>query len=281
MEYFDQLITIMLFTALNSSRMDQVDPYYLYKYLPFNDGSLKIITESSLKFTSPLEFNDPFDSEPVFDQNFAEAYWKANSRALSPRLNMSPAKRIQDGPARIRRLQNQMDSGVFGRHLVSTVGIFCASRDPCIGLMWSHYADMHRGFVVELCLPSESVAERFTPFPVTYSAERPVMTFKKDEPDFQAYFLRKNLHWEYEQEERIFATKPDIFTYPSQVMLTGVIMGARMPPEQNQIISDAVHDAEKRLGSHIQLYQAQLSKTHYRVFIPGHSNPEFSNDQTP
>ncbi|SIS82470.1 hypothetical protein SAMN05421760_105270 [Neptunomonas antarctica] len=41
---------------------------YRYKYLPFDpDGALKIITESTIKFSNPLEFNDPFDCITFID----------------------------------------------------------------------------------------------------------------------------------------------------------------------------------------------------------------------
>ncbi len=38
-----------------------------YKYLPFNEGSTCIISEGTMKFSSPDEFNDPFDYSPDID----------------------------------------------------------------------------------------------------------------------------------------------------------------------------------------------------------------------
>ena len=45
--------------------VDSEEVFIEYKYLPFNEGSLKVITEGTVKFTCPLEFNDPFDCQPV------------------------------------------------------------------------------------------------------------------------------------------------------------------------------------------------------------------------
>ena len=49
---------------------------YRYKYLPFSEGSLKALTEGTMKFTCPLDFNDPFDclSHTVEDdrENYGE-----------------------------------------------------------------------------------------------------------------------------------------------------------------------------------------------------------------
>lgn len=41
--------------------MKQQEFIYRYKYLPFNENSLKILTEGTIKFTDPETFNDPFD----------------------------------------------------------------------------------------------------------------------------------------------------------------------------------------------------------------------------
>lgn len=44
-----------------------VDNIRLYKYLPFDEGSLRIITEGTIKFTLPSEVNDPFDCAPDYE----------------------------------------------------------------------------------------------------------------------------------------------------------------------------------------------------------------------
>lgn len=46
---------------------DEERVIYRYKHLPFSDGALRALTEGTIKFTCPLEFNDPFDSIPHYD----------------------------------------------------------------------------------------------------------------------------------------------------------------------------------------------------------------------
>ncbi len=39
----------------------------LYRYRQFNENTIREILKEELYFTSPLEFNDPFDSRPFID----------------------------------------------------------------------------------------------------------------------------------------------------------------------------------------------------------------------
>ena len=66
--------------------------------------------------------------------------------------------------------------------------------------MWSHYADSHRGFVVEFDKDFISEAELHK---VKYSNERDFLTFEDiDNNDFHSVFYKKSEEWAYEQEYR-------------------------------------------------------------------------------
>ncbi len=76
--------------------MSNNQPEFLYKYLPFNDGSKSVISQNTIKYTCQKDFNDPFDCQiPV---NF-----KANKKTIrkyfldKPHLlgsSLPPAKRL-------------------------------------------------------------------------------------------------------------------------------------------------------------------------------------------
>jgi hypothetical protein len=51
----------------------------LYKYLPFSDGSLKILSEGTIKFSKPSEFNDPFDCAPDHKSDNIEEFLESRS----------------------------------------------------------------------------------------------------------------------------------------------------------------------------------------------------------
>lgn len=246
---------------------------YRYKYLPFTEGSLKMITEGTLKFTCPLEFNDPFDCMPAFDLASIE-----NLHSTRPDLIQQVAEHhgISIEEAQKVGIQNAyrvVESGEFTRELVSGVGVVSLSRDPTNVLMWSHYAEHHRGFVVELRLGVDAPRElldSIMPFPVVYQAERPVLAWATGW-NLDQYFLTKSLDWKYEQEERILATSqgPGVHPYSREHFLWSVIAGSRMSTENQLVLKTAIEQASSDIGREIPLYRAELARSEYRVYVPG------------
>ncbi|MFC0711555.1 hypothetical protein [Azorhizophilus paspali] len=153
---------------------------YRYKYLPFTEGSLKMITEGTLKFTCPLDFNDPFDCMPSYDRSEIENICKIRPdliKLAGKQLKLSPAKRLQRKGWFIQNIKRGLDSGEFVRGLVSGLGVLSLSRVATNILMWSHYASDHRGFVVELGISTDApphLIERVIPQPVKYTTERSI-----------------------------------------------------------------------------------------------------------
>jgi len=45
---------------------DNNDYIDCFKYLPFDDGSLAVLTQGTIKYTRPMRFNDPFEVLPVY-----------------------------------------------------------------------------------------------------------------------------------------------------------------------------------------------------------------------
>lgn len=251
-----------------------VETLYRYKYLPFTEGSLKIVTEGTLKFTCPLEFNDPFDCMPAYDLDSIDNLHLSRPDLIQRvadhhGVSIEEARLIGVGNAR-----QGVVSGDFAKGLVSTLGVFSLSRDPTNILMWSHYADHHKGFVVELRIAMDApmhLLERFMPFPVEYRVERPVVDWASG-CDVTQYFLTKSPDWRYEQEERMLTTweGPGIHPYPRAQFLWAVIAGGRMSAESYHQLKEAVDQAGREIGRQIPLYRAELARTRYQVHIPGH-----------
>src|SRR6185437_6477137 len=108
----------------------------------------------------------------------------------------------------------------------SKLGILCLSAKCNDLLMWSHYANGHRG----LCLEFE--ASDYTPFfgaalPVKYRDDRP--TFDPDGTQWQrveSAVLTKSKGWSYEEEWRVIDHDQGhgVHQFPARC-LTGVIFG--------------------------------------------------------
>jgi Protein of unknown function (DUF2971) len=85
-----------------------------------------------------------------------------------------------------------------------TYRIYCLSTRPASPLMWSHYADHHRGVCLEFdarTLDFGSATE------VTYSATYPNFRLE-DDTDLSPFYI-KSSDWAYEEEYRLVALEPD------------------------------------------------------------------------
>lgn len=258
---------------------------YRYKYRDINPGNLKIITEGTLKFSSPIDFNDPFDSTPAYcRQSIQELYSRRPDlmKRVGDAQGLSPAKRLMNKGKYIHNALKVVDSGEYARAFMLTVGAFCVSRNPCNPLMWAHYADDHKGFLVEFRIsmgaPKDQL-DQMIPLPVTYSDERPILDWASYSADVTGYLLTKSRDWAYEEEERILTATdgPGFYEYSRYLFLHSVTAGVRVSKEDLQLLQEAVTKASEDIGKNIPLYQAKLSNTHYKVFIPSHPDLSVSS----
>lgn len=164
--------------------------YKLYKYQGIPDCKAKgedylrlkrHLQNHEMSLSSPSTFNDPFDCHMAF-----------------------PGTSRQDLATRSRDIVNT----------IWRVG--CLTESPCNRLMWSHYADNHRGLCIEYDFSAfDPFTARVTFAPVIYSPNRPQVPEKllndvaTDQLDRQDYrFLASTLFtkdsvWQYESEWRI------------------------------------------------------------------------------
>lgn len=249
--------------------------FYRYKYLPFNSGSLKMISEGTVKFTSPSDFNDPFDCLPKFEIESLESLEKIRPEFVG----LSAVRKAQ----MISNIKRALDSGEYVSDLHSRVGVLSLSRNPLSVLMWSHYADHHRGFVVELCMRAsapDDLLDFIMPFEVTYAKERPAVPWGA-RFDLEKYFLTKSDQWAYEEEERVMSPEgcgPGIYKYSREHFLSSVIAGSRIREHDFQLLYHVVHGASRNVGRSIPIYRAKVSRSKFSILIPSHPNPAFHSD---
>lgn len=254
--------------------VDSEEVLYRYKYLPFNEGSLKVITEGTVKFTCPLDFNDPFDCQPVAyidKQVRKKEYFKWAESQMS---HLSPAKRVQEINKLYRRLSNAIHSGDILNMNLKQVGVLSLSRTCNDILMWSHYAENHKGFVVGFHYQNtyESSFEKgiahLLPYRVEYKEARPVFNFSESH-EIMKCMLVKSPQWKYEEEERAFTFNqgPGIHKYDKENRLYCVIAGAKIEPENLKLLKDAVLKASDELGREIKFKQAKLSDKSFSIDI--------------
>lgn len=177
----------------------------------------------------------------------------------------------------------------------------CFSEDHDNTLMWSHYADEHRGFCVEYDL---SLLDQNNPvldhiFPVVYSTKRRIKTNisaiakelrqlnrdieENNTHDDDGYlsnttplFFSKGMAWAYEKEWRIVYTKAQIYEIDEKELYQSIIsfdcasriyLGYRL----NSVVKENIFEIVDRINSRrksshlprIRVYQAYLQKDSY------------------
>jgi len=147
-------------------------------------------------------------------------------------------------------------------------GIYCLSTIKDDILMWSHYAESHRG----LCLEFDTTKELLfnETFSVHYSNEYPSIDLIKmglnTKDEFRKAVLVKSKHWQYEHEWRILRPKsfggPGIYAFQPE-SVTGVILGALISPEDKNKIINWV----KNYPTKIAVFQAKINRTKYQLDI--------------
>jgi hypothetical protein len=115
----------------------------LYKFRKCDINALRIFTGKELYFAAPKDLNDPLDCQlpilALLDQVIASEA-AGNSRDLLLKL-------------RDLKVTNRANGGVELMHqafesLSARSGVLSLSRNPTDALLWSHYADGHRGFCI-------------------------------------------------------------------------------------------------------------------------------------
>jgi len=163
----------------------------VYKYLS-SDVFKYIFENNTLRFSSPLDFNDPFELKPHIKE-IIDTEKDMVVNIVSSFLNETQqAHKFYD---------NIIDS------LSKDIGILCLSGTNANLVMWGHYANNHKGIVVEFD-KNHSFFSNSTELEllhklkqVIYADTRP--TVSSDEWYSEKIFLTKSKYWKYEDEYRM------------------------------------------------------------------------------
>jgi len=289
----------------NNTRTFKI-PLLLYKY--FTPERSSFPKELLVRFTQPGLFNDPFDSLPIYEgydiksieeqvnrvgmdlaSNIAGANISEHEKQIRLQL-IKPAndlliKAYSSDPSKMDGLFQQLHR----KRLNSDIGMFCLSENPKSILMWSHYSDEHKGFVVGF----DSGDNFFQHDPdepedigslrrVDYVKNRPRIDIpkirkQKTSPDI---FFTKNCEWSYEREWRIIRflkhanemrpPSAHLFKVPPTA-IKEIIFGCNTPPN----IVGAIIDSLKVNSNlnHVKLFAATLSLKRYEMDISQYIAP--------
>lgn len=178
-------------------------PSTLYKYYEVKDFLPKILSGESLKFSCPFDFNDPFESRSCYqidnsDEGKRFIHEKLKENYSNPSKRISEAQRIQ------RKFSDPrpIDEEPAYQELIRKIGVCCFSEVKDSILMWSHYANEHKG----ICIGFDTTKSLFRfAWQVNYQEEFPITKRPSESVDvlLDKTMLTKADCWSYEKEWRI------------------------------------------------------------------------------
>ena len=263
-------------------------PPLLYKYCSIETAE-KILSSTTVKLSSPRDFNDPFDTHFRLEKPTQEKLrnWICTNYPDRPHdwlaLTLTAGKRLNKG-----EMPHEVEQ------MIAKMGISCFSEIRDGILMWGHYAEHHSGIclgfrmdMLSLCLTSPfiyaeqelklSPEQSFSSIPkklrrlfvkIDYVDNLPIFKVADISEKNNAKFIQqKALCWSYEKEWRIispYGGAGELIEFPQEV-LAEIIFGVKSTDESIEKIRKLAVDK----GYSAKFIQAKQSATKYEIeFAP-------------
>jgi hypothetical protein len=225
-------------------------PARLYKYRTFNTNSLRLLTEAEIYYSDPNRFNDPMDCNPTVEIDvdrealqklcygyLCETRTHDNTMAVIKNcyyMSTEYGDYKQNDTYLKKLLAREIERCLYKE--MSAKGVLSLSKTWKSPLMWSHYADEHRGFCIEYDTTQIAHPELAA---VGYRSPRSVKTsdliewklHRSSEARHRVhntFFFAKAPEWKYEKEWRDIY--PSSGAHDTGFMITAVYFGLRCDP---------------------------------------------------
>ncbi|MGZ3236720.1 MAG: DUF2971 domain-containing protein [Burkholderiaceae bacterium] len=230
---------------------------FLYKYRAVTKNSLESLIKCVVYFSKSVSFNDPFDGQ-LLPSDFLQELYEIGF--------MGDATDI-------------LNTEGFVSQRLSGYGIFSLSRKCDDILMWSHYADSHKGFCLGFSENLANYIESDAPVwqeNVIYADDHPFRSIVRDLTDkkrfnsadsfanladltdacLQAALTVKHSSWQYEDEVRVLSEVAGMHTFQPEV-LSHVVFGLNMSRDDKMTILKLL---DNDTWSHVNVFQANRGK---------------------
>lgn len=237
----------------------------------------RLLIHNEIYFASSKQFNDPFDCRviPEFDEQHRTEYLECFNTFLKfdqPNVRIAPVNVHRDIlGVNLMRDDSQVQADFkkqFIKFCADNFGIFSLSRQCDNILMWSHYADSHKGFCVgfdkdklDNFFANRSSsdgrgAKEIRVFPVEYLNEYPeiVPANMKHLDKLVRPLVIKSSCWQYEQEDRAILLKG---TKETAILDDGIICEVRLGCKISSESKDEILEVLQARPSKVRVYQAR------------------------
>jgi hypothetical protein len=241
----------------------------VFKHRNFNENTLSVLCNNELWFSSPKLFNDPFDGQ-LDVEVLLEKFFNSQKSTI--------AQKDKDAIFEYCRKNNLIYYGM---------AILSLNQSNSDIIVWSHYADEHRGICFEFTL--EGLRKDFWKNPYNVDADvnyelNPIdilnqLSFNDDgnidgvrltASIIRALWESKHKNWEYEgeirffhQDEKIYEGKNGIAKKFDPNNLTSIYYGIRTPKTTKQCIHALLKDERY---THVKEYQMNRELGEFKLY---------------
>lgn len=290
----------------NKKNKSGITPYHkrLFKYVSYDSAKyilgMKTGACGTLKFSRPSVFNDPFEATHIstgrhFFQEIMDSIYVSSPEDLNKQECL---EKLKDA---VGKLSIEASWTQNNNHLNYNNLIICSfSASSSSPLMWAHYADDHKGVMIEFDIceleyqyqnhrkrkdfktnPNQSLdpnnLDRLNRLPsivpVHYSDMRPFANdqYKNDNRELLEMALTtKSLDWAYEQEYRMILTPGSELDAEYECLnlplcyVKSITFGMRLSHSKKKIIEKYLLN-KVLYPNYVELYQAYPDPFQYRV----------------
>jgi hypothetical protein len=272
----------------NFGRGIQSFPKVIYKFRSWENINHKTtINKLNLYAASSTRFNDPFDSSiivhlnqmklprQVYKESIASVIKKQysilNRQSRKKIINNPKSKKIFEGKLWVEEKKHIIK---LIRHIQNNVGIISFAGNKENILLWSHYADAHKGF----CLGFDrdeyfEISLKYAPTQfrrIIYTESLPaadIYSLLDEDLIFKIVYASlstKSINWMYEEELRSFFLNQSNFNLHFEPScLKEIILGCNMPDSSKKEILEIA----KENFSNVVIYQAEKHDEKYELLF--------------
>ena len=268
-------------SAFHTAHQDRIELLYHWQRFDF-ERLRSLLRDRTIYCSDPAEFNDPWDCKPHFNTTLLDDPAE-HERHVQWSVDICQRHNHGMSAADIARMEAQLraDRGVLAEYvneisegmwlaIASRYRVYCLGTDPGNILMWSHYADNHRGICLEFRTRDVVMCSALR---VEYHKDFPIMhLYSADELDNLRPLLAKADVWAYEREYRLIAqersaatahetllTDDHLLSLPESALVS-VIVGCQGP-------YDAVKSIVAEVAPNVLVKRAVRVPNHFEVRV--------------
>jgi len=277
----------------NHEKLLDGQPQDLYKYLDWNNVyNRKVLEDNELFFSSPRNFNDPFDCKiekrydlmsdeevDLYFENLVHLESEYNNRNWDEIKIKSEIERLKK-ENNLKDLEKMNSDNLFQfSQNDNFYAIFCTSKKWDSIPMWAYYANSHKGICINFDLRKIFYSGKvgggkcvsYDEYPIL----KPSQSFE-EKSDKQIYFKSKD--WKHEEEYRLMTL--NMPKHGSNIMLDndGNLKGIKIIADDNwykeiilginttdETISEIVKAAKNKLLAGTKLYKMKRVNFEFKM----------------